>query len=202
MSPEMIELHKAAIHPDIPIVIEGCHIRLFVSVSLSGEYARKHVVCSHPSHVDCNKSRSLTLCKSFGQMEVVAFLGCWIKGASTYANREDHMGWKPSLKEVKGYLKSMRWEKKCNISVLRSAVAYVSSFGQSIVYLSCHRFVCYMSEYFRDIQYAYAELLSVMIKFMILHMFCTFIWQTSFKMIVVNTNIMVCFSWHLFKFAS
>ena len=108
MSPEMIELHKAAIHPDIPIVIEGCPIRLSVSVSLSGESARKHVVCSHPNHVDCNKSRSLTLCKSFGQMEVVAFLGCWIKGASKYADREDHMGWKPSLKEVKGYVKSMR----------------------------------------------------------------------------------------------
>ena len=47
-----------------------------------------------------------------GDQEAFAFVGCWLRGASTERFRHDakaHREWKPSVAEVQAYAQSMGW---------------------------------------------------------------------------------------------
>ena len=94
-------------NPDVPRTVEGVKISLISSSSLSGEYVRKTVRCPNGAHRECHKSRCCTMTRSFGQSEVVGYLGCWLRAANRYPDRESHMKYKPSLEHVRDYLSDL-----------------------------------------------------------------------------------------------
>ena len=107
LSEQASALRVAAMNPDVPRTVEGVKISLISSSSLSGEYVRKTVRCPNGAHRECHKSRCCTMTRSFGQSEVVGYLGCWLRAANRYPDRESHMKYKPSLEHVRDYLSDL-----------------------------------------------------------------------------------------------
>ena len=78
-----------------------------------GAYRRLRVKC--PVHDRCGALRSFSArfgwASGLGDQEPFAFLGCWLRAASTYPDDAEtpHAAWKPSVREVQAYAQSMGW---------------------------------------------------------------------------------------------
>jgi hypothetical protein len=106
-----LPVHLAALHAQwatLPAEIDG------VVLAFEGRstYVRRRVRCPNPLHVDCNTSRSLTMCRSLGQLQVFGFLGAWISAASDAElgrDRDSHMAYRPTLDDIGAWLRQRRY---------------------------------------------------------------------------------------------
>ncbi len=76
-----------------------------------GTYTRIGVTCplSRSSHLDtrpCHRFRNVGRGQTttFGAIEPVGHVGCWLARAEEFALREGHIGFKPTLSQVRDYL--------------------------------------------------------------------------------------------------
>jgi hypothetical protein len=68
----------------------------------ASEYVRKRISCNF--HPQCNKYRNCSFNRSFGSLEVVGFLGCWLQSGRNYDNKREHVAYKPTNADVEGFL--------------------------------------------------------------------------------------------------
>jgi len=101
---------------EIPAEVEGVRITEEIVVRESGRrrgqrYHRVRVVCpcstsSHSGGNECGKWRNVSAATTqyFGNLEVWAYLGCWLRRASEEPDRAAHMQYRPTEAEVEEYL--------------------------------------------------------------------------------------------------
>ena len=78
---------------------------------------RLHVYCRHGEHKDsvnrCQKRRSHTIANmpELGSREPLFYLGCWLKRASDFSDRDSHVKYNPTKRHVKDYYEEVGDEK-------------------------------------------------------------------------------------------
>jgi hypothetical protein len=69
-------------------------------------YIRKRIHC--PKHPNCFKNRNTTFCSTFGQLEIVGYLGSWLEARDDVVHgvgKLSHMRFKPSVPQVETWLR-------------------------------------------------------------------------------------------------
>ncbi len=102
---EVADMKAEATSPSIPSSICGVKITVDAfsgSLNSSEAYVRKRVTCKR--HKNCFKFRNTSFLTTFGQLEVVGYLGVWLSKGCEYADRAEHMQFKPAVSDVKQFL--------------------------------------------------------------------------------------------------
>ena len=87
-----------------PLVVEGQPIASELYSRATPCYYRTRVTC--PLHARCRKRRNCheRQCANFGELEVWAYLGVWLRKGQDALDRLRHKSIKPTHEEVKSYL--------------------------------------------------------------------------------------------------
>ncbi len=102
----------------LPLQGSGVTVSRFPARASAGEerYVRYLARCplagtGHCGTKPCAISRNAhsKQCRNFGQWEPLAFVGCWLRAASRFENREMHMLYKPLPNEVREYMLEHGW---------------------------------------------------------------------------------------------
>ena len=93
-------------------LVGGLRLDVHLEPGQRGHYRRWVMPCPlrHCQHVGgkypCQRNRSMGpgQIAHFGQREPEAFLGCWAEAAHRFPSRARHMGWSPSVAQVREYI--------------------------------------------------------------------------------------------------
>lgn len=90
----------------LPLQLEGQNIRIERHDYLQ-TYSRLIVRCTCRLHGPCEKKRNTgkKQTMNFGAIEPYAFLGCWLRAASRFDAKAEHLRHEPSLAEMQAYIR-------------------------------------------------------------------------------------------------
>jgi hypothetical protein len=97
--------------PRIPAYVEGVRLGKEVHVQAGANYRRFIVACpcpnDHPGKNRCGRKRNAMVNQTctFGILEPVAFLACWVRASPRCATRAAHQAYMPSLQEQEAWLR-------------------------------------------------------------------------------------------------